>query len=537
MTKVVLVDDEAIVRRGIACSVGWEKYGVEIAAEAPNGEIALEKCLEIKPDIVITDIRMPQMDGLELARRLKEQLPDTRIIILSGYEDFAYAKQAIVIGVNEYLVKPVNEQELIDTIRRLQEQIREEQTKDDGRKQSENLVNRNIAALRTRFAHRLLMREFNERDVILSEASELKVNLSGCRYGVFLIDLDIAYEILGKGMEKDREIYKFAVCNIGEEILFRNTSGKGMVIWTERMSFVGIMSMERLERFSQLDILREVQEALELYLELDVSISLGNIYPSILSIPDSYEEAKEAMAERFYTGRRSILAYSEYQEEKKRDYHYPLSEEKKAVKYLEAMDEESLCRLLNDIFEAFAQARIQETKVKDFCCRLVNALINRAEELGVDSFACPEKSLNVYVDIQKFRLLDEIRVWVLDLAGKLQQGMRDKKSRNYSNIVGIAMRYMREHYQQDLTLSEISDRIGVSPSYFSKVFKQETGINFVDWLNQQRIEKAQQMMREGNSKIYEIAEEVGFSDYKYFSMIFKKYTGCTPKQYQKGRIK
>ncbi len=129
MTKVVLVDDESIVRKGISLSVDWERYGVVIAGEAPNGEEALTKCLECRPDIVITDIRMPQMDGLELAGRLSEVLPKTKVIILSGYEDFAYAKRAIVLGVSEYLLKPVNEDELVTAVEKLQNEIEEERSK------------------------------------------------------------------------------------------------------------------------------------------------------------------------------------------------------------------------------------------------------------------------------------------------------------------------------------------------------------------------------------------------------------------------
>ena len=147
MTKILLVEDESIVRKGIALSIDWAEYGAEITDEASNGEEALKKCQSTQPDIVITDIRMPQMDGLEFVKKLREILPDTKVIILSGYEDFNYAKRAIALNVSDYLLKPVNEEELVSAVKKLQKQIENEQERSQEWENTEYLIKQNIMTI------------------------------------------------------------------------------------------------------------------------------------------------------------------------------------------------------------------------------------------------------------------------------------------------------------------------------------------------------------------------------------------------------
>lgn len=528
MTKVVLVDDESIVRKGISLSVDWERYGVVIAGEAPNGEEALTKCLECRPDIVITDIRMPQMDGLELAGRLSEVLPKTKVIILSGYEDFAYAKRAIVLGVSEYLLKPVNEDELVTAVEKLQNEIEEERSKKD----SEHLLKQNMMTIRSKFVRQILDSQWKTKKEILEEAEKRKIDIRGKRYAVFLMRMDQEYQWTDKNGDFNRDLYRFAICNIGEEVLAEKV-GKGILTFYENMDFAGILCMEYLERFSMTDILKEIQKKIWEYLKIEVSVGVGNIYQELTDLGISFREACEALDHKFYTGPFSVQFFSEMVREVWGDMPYPSKEEKEAVFALKEMDELGMKEALDKVFKHFRRSRPKEYKVKDDCCRFANILIQCAVEEGVDIYGSLGRGVNAYAQIQRLETLEEVQEWMEKLAERLRYGMEKGKTSRYSVQVVHAMKYIKEHYQRDISLSELAEVAGVSPNYLSRLFKEETGINFVDWLNKLRIEKAVQLMENSTMKIYEIAEKVGFSNYKYFSSIFKKITGHTPKQYQK----
>lgn len=532
MTNVVLVDDEEIVRKGISLSIEWENYGVKIVGEAPNGQEALKKCLECRPDIVITDIRMPQMDGLELAGRLREIMPGTKVIILSGYEDFSYAKRAIVLGVREYLLKPVNEEELVSAVKKLQKQIKEEYEADRSKKNSELLLNQNMMDIRSKFVRKIFEREWNTKEEILEEAGKRKIDIRGNRYGVFLVRMDQEYLWSEKSGEFNRDLYRFSICNIGDEILTERV-GKGILTFYENMDFAGILCMEYLERYSMTDILKEMQDKIRKYLKIKVSIGVGNIYRDLVKIGRSFNEAEKALKQKFYAGPLKIHFFSETEEEVYKDMEYPIKEEHEAVKCQRNKDEQGMSLILKQIFESFKKSRPEESKAKDDCCRFANILIQCAVEEGVDIAKTLGKDFNAYAAIQRLETLGEIQEWMEGLARHLRLGIEQSESSRYSIQVTNAMRYMKANYQREITLLELSGIAGISPNYLSRLFKEETGINFVDWLNKLRIEKAVQMMEDSTMKIYEIAEKAGFSDYKYFSSIFKKVTGKTPKQFQK----
>lgn len=529
MMKMVLIEDEPIVRKAILFCVNWEDYDVEIVGEASNGEEGLKKCLECRPDIVITDIRMPQMDGLELVKRLKECLPETKVIILSGYEKFEYAKRAITLGVSEYLLKPVDEDELVAAVRKLQERIQNERKSTKERQDSAYLIKQNLMTLQSEFFHQFLDGKYRKKEDVKAKALKLKIDLSGKRYRAFMMHIDKESLWENEHREEDLNLLHFSICNISEEIMTEKI-GKGFLICYGSMDFAGILCMNDLERVSITDLLREIQQKLRKYVKISVSIGVGNSYPDLMDLRQSFREAQKALKNKFYTGHLSLNIFKEGGANGDEEFVYPVQKERQLAQCQNSRDEDGMFQILNQIFKEIQNSCLSEKKAKGECCRLVDMLVKNAEQQRIDSSKCLGKSFNIYADIQELETLVDIKLWVEETIRKLQRELLQR--RKYSVIVTNAMEYMGRNYFRDISLPEMADRAGVTPNYFSKVFKEEAGINFVDWLNKLRVEKAIQLLEEGTFKVYEVAEKVGFSDYKYFSAIFKKIMKCTPKQYQ-----
>lgn len=366
MVKVFLVEDEAIIRRGIKKNVEWEKNGFEFVGEAGDGEYAYPQILKTEPDILITDIKMPFMDGLELSHLVKKILPNTKIIILSGYNEFEYAKEAITIGISEYLLKPVTAASPTAVLRKVKEEIREEKEKS-----------------------RLLERYF----------------VSYEKYNEFL----------------DKTDYTGVDRKLIQDFLKLGSAGEEGMFIDEYLAAVGENNYRSLllRQYMTIDIFFCVQEFLK-----GLSVCADEIPPELGDI-----------------------------------------------KYIPKIvgSEEQTVSYLKELF----------------------------------AFAISE---------------------------------RDRVSGNrYGSLIDTAKQYLAEHFESnDVSLNTVAAQVGVSSSYFSSIFKQETGQSFVEYLTKLRIDKACELLRCTTLRTSEIGERVGYNDPHYFSATFKKVTGVSPKDYKNG---
>lgn len=536
MLKLLLVDDEPVIRKGIRTSIDWDKYDIEICGEASNGKDALDRALELRPQIVITDIRMPLMDGLALASRLKDLLPGTRVIILSGYEDFSYAKEALSLGVTEYLLKPVGAEELISVITRVQNDIINEQLRKD-RSVSKNIIlNENFLQIKSGFINKMMRGEFASLQDILYQSGMLGLAMQGPQFLTFVIGIDDYYLLTENMPDKDRELLKFSVVNIAEELLTGVFTG--LVCYSEFEHMIGIISSNNINDLSVKNMCGEIQNCIKKYLKISVSIGIGKIHPAIDGIPASYSEALAALKNKIFLGKSNIIQYENLNNEKTSEtVFYPFNEEKELLGHLKALNSDGITQVLGNIFGKFAQDNTSADSIKNICCRLIVITINCMEEMGINLQDGLGTNFNPYKEIDKLDVLADLQKWTAAFFSRAIKLLQDNKTTKYKSIIKFALQYIEENYQKDISLSDIANMVYVTPNYLSRIFKEEMNINFVDWLNQLRVEKAKVLLPETGSKTYEVAEKVGYRDYKYFSYIFKKITGYTPKEYKEIRGK
>ena len=401
MYKVMIVDDEVVVRKGIKTSIVWSDYGIDIVAEAKNGKEALEQLQQHEVDLILSDIRMPVMSGIEMAMEVKERYPHVEMVLLSGYEDFQYAKQAMTIGIRHYLLKPVMADHLIEIIVKLQteenrkrKQVQQEITKS-------KLILENLPHMKKRLMANLLHTQTTAEDII-QKASTLHVDLSGPNYRLLEIQVHSgAHQAFGFAPSIDLpSIQMFSIANIIEETIA--------------------------------------------------------CYGSALV---SYESNK-------------WLALISHQQN---------------IAFFE-----------------------------------INSLL----KLNIKQYA---KQL-VYTSYSKpFYSLDEAAFHYKQLRGC---ACCERTTGTTAKLVNEAIKFLMNHYHLPIGLSEAAEHVAVTPSYLSKVFKDEVGIPLTKWFNMMKMEEAKRLLKHTWLKTYEVAEKVGFQDYKYFSLMFKKHTGLSPREYR-----
>lgn len=413
MYKVMVVDDEIIVRKGIMTSIDWSEHGIAIAAEARNGKEALDKLQQHPVDLILTDIRMPVMSGIELARTVKSEYPDIEMVLLSGYEDFQYAKEAMSIGIRHYLLKPVIAEKLVELLSGFRDRERSKRLAKQEELIKNKLFNEHLPFMKSKLMNSLIDRQSDTGD-ILEKAGTLQIQLTGPAYQVIVVKADGDWLHAQRLSRKECEALAFAFLNITEETLVSRFPG--FVSFGEPGTLIGLINLQ--PGTSIQAVCEEIRSNLLQYLKLPVSIYTGQPVRHLSAIAGCYEEAANAIRRK----------------------------------------------------------------------------------------ACSE-------------------------AGKtIAAASEEAKAR--SKLVKEAIRYVLSHYGEPIGLREAADHVCVTPAHLSKVFKEEMGVTFMKWLNRIRVEEAKRLLADTWLKTYEIAEKVGYRDYKYFSLIFRTYAGCSPRDYR-----
>ncbi len=539
--KVFLVEDEFVVREGIKNNVAWEDNGFSFCGEASDGELAFPMIKKEKPDIVITDIRMPFMDGLELSRLIKKELPQIKIIILSGHEEFEYAKSAIQIGVEEYLLKPINGEELLQVVRRVAHKIREEQESAENLKkyQKDSLENRENAK-RNLFAD-LISSEPALTEVI-DRSRELGLELTAECYNILLLKVQ---------RKEQGAVYSRRILEIFDTMdAFLKKHEKSILCFDrapEGKTFLFLGENEE-EINKNLQIFTDFfTQTVSRYTGISYFGSIGRAVFRLRELALSYEAASHAFAYRFLVDRNQIIRIEDIKKP-------PKNMEKKGDCLIGSVDTGNLDKRKIDSFlrggdieeiRYFVEEYIRNTGeagsgslifrqyiVMDMYFAAIHFLkhIDKNETLAIEEpFQSPEQMQNIISTVPS------TVEYVVELFQKVMT-LRDRQTVEHnSDVVETARQYILENYEnEDLTLNSVASHVNVSPSHLSALFSQKTGQTFVKYLTNVRMDKARELLKCTNMRSNEISEEVGYKDSHYFSYLFKKKQGCTPTQYREG---
>lgn len=537
MLRTFLVEDEIVVRETIKKMIPWEQYGYELVGEAPDGEVALPMIKNLKPDLLITDIKMPFMDGLTLCRMVRKDFPEMKIVILSGYDDFNYAKQAIAIGVEDYLLKPITKNAFLERLT----EIRERWEREKGQRDYYEKFRREIQEY-----ERNASRDFFEALVsgkmdvgeIYRQAERLGLDIVAEVYNIILFTMDTgteSYDISEAYSECEaqrREKMEAFFVDNANAMLFRNNAFSYGVLVKEKRDALSENTEKCVEFFK--GIMKGEREQ-------DWFLAVGQPVERLSSIKSSYYTASKTFARRYlYDG--SVLYYKDLkQEDTKRDNSPFL----KKID-INALNPATLERFLGsglldetedfvrDYFQAIGHEAMESLVFRNYVILNVRfSVLGFLQKLGCEPGRLEGQDTEQEL-MERAQSMETAKKYAQDIIRKAIM-LRDENSGNRNrSILKSAIEYIDTHYMDEsLSLNTAAQVANISANHFSALFSQNMGQTFIEYLTTLRMEHARELLRCTGKRSSEIAAEVGYKDAHYFSYLFKKTQGMTPSEYRK----
>lgn len=532
MYKILIVDDEVIVREGIEERIPWGELGFIFVGGYENGRDALEAVHLLKPDVVLSDICMPFMDGLELTRQITYQYPSTKVIILTGYDDFEYAQQAIKYKAYDFLLKPITSSELRKVLEKVKAEMDEETRKKEDLNRLKLQLNQSLPLLKERFLERLVT-SYVKNEEIAEKLAYFNIRLIGSNYIALAIDIDDFGERNKYGPGTDYELLRFAVYNIVEEIMEKEN--RGIVFRNKDEKMIVILSGTHIGNLYELAqiLAEETRQCVERYLKFTVTTGIGRSFDSLESINESCKSAISALDYRFLLGKNKVISIADMEGSSavRADYHTEW--EKKLIQGIKTGTGKEINETIENMIQSFKTAFTSMEKCYIHIQKITVSLMNTISELGGDAEEIFGQQVNPFTDIYKYKTIGEIELWLKNICKRATEYISEKR-RDLNKIqVMKAEQYIKENYHsENISLNHVCKHVLMSISYFSLVFKNYTGETFVEYLTRIRVEKGMELLKYTNLKTYEVASKLGYSDSQYFSLIFKKNTGVSPTEYR-----
>ena len=519
--RIVVVEDEVLVRKGILSGIPWEEHGIQVVGDAADGRTGLELIRRLKPDMVITDIQMPIMDGLEMIRLVRRELPDTAILILSVREDFGAVREAIRLGVIDYVHKlTMSPEELLESV--LQARNAKAEAPDElAKRPGSDSGSASALGLPEWLAG--ARADGEDRDFVPE----------GRLFAVGIVRLPPDSD----GGAAGRLLAAASEPGLREAIL--HTAVPDSVFVASASPSVEPADAESGEALAARwrDDLAAALRKLG-HEGARLSIGLGAVRRRTEERSEAYREAQEALAGRFYSGPGTAHLYSpeavrdDSSEDSAR--FAPTAMLKAYLAALEQTDGDLAVRRFEELFPAVPPARVSPRLVRDRMLQWQSSVALLLGEWGYPLQGFWEQS-SPFEQLNQLDTYEELREWCWRFHTVARELLEDCSQNGRRSEIEQAIRYMKENYRNPLRVQEVAAHVNLSDNYFSFLFSKSTGQPFVHYLHNLRVDKAKELLREGSLPWYEIGERVGFDNPKYFAKIFKRVTGTTPAQFQKNK--
>ena len=518
--KVFFVEDEIVTREGIRDNVDWRANGFEFCGEAPDGEMALPLVQALQPDVLITDIKMPFMDGLQLCKIIRERMPWVKVIILSGHDEFEYAQKAINLGVTEYLLKPVTVQDLRNVLQKVAVQLNEERREQETLRKLRDQLEANRAALREKFLRKLVMGALSSSEAI-EQSESLGIDLVARCYLVTVIKIELCDAALQ---------FDYRECERVQQIVAGLVEKNPDVFLLEK----DLEELVLIMKGNTLEYLLEENELLVGQIERQIqgsrsklTIAVGTPKKRLADLYQSFIEALvniQSTATLLSTGSNDPIDKAEL-----------LKVDKSAVEnYLKCGVKADFDRFFDTHIRPIGEMARKSSLIKNYIfVDIVLATAKFVNELGGSIDQIIPDLNRIDAVLASIKTIDQITAQAREIIlGAL--AFRDSQTTTqYAGMIHQAQEYITLHYMApDLSLNQVAAQVWLSPCHFSAVFSQETGTTFKEYLTELRIRRAKELLRTTPLRSSEISEQIGYNDPHYFSYVFRKSTRLSPKEFR-----
>lgn len=533
MYKLLIVDDEEEVRKGIIQKIDWGKYNFEIAGEAENGREALDIIEENIPDAVITDITMPMMDGLELACVIRDSYPTIKTIILTGFDDFKFAQQAIKYGVSDYILKPVMPKDIDDLMEKLKAQIDDEIAQKENIDQLRSLYNESLPILRDKFLT-LLITGRPAKSEVEKRIAHFRLHLDGNYYIVAAANIDPDSVNNNIYEEDDAELIKFAVLNISKEIMENHSLGEVFFHDDNLVFIAGFQENDRTAIFNKsFSLLEEIRQNVEKYLKITITTGLGRICDSLDKLGHSYKTALSALEYKLVIGYNRIIFIDDVEPQTGNNLFFDEEKERLLISSIKFGSEEGVIKAVNSLFEEIAGTRASFREYQFYLMEIVSSIYRLSNDLQLDASDMPGFHAGLYDEMFKLGSINEIKELIGGVCAGLASFISQKRQNTTRTLLEKAKDYIDRNYGDDeLSIQKLANHLHISATYLSMIFKKEAGETFLKYLVGVRLKAARELLADSDLKTSEIAERIGYPDINYFSYFFKKNFGMSPREYR-----
>lgn len=538
--KILIVDDESFMRLSLKTSLDWGAYGYQVIGEANHGQDALVKIANLQPDIVLLDIKMPIMDGLQVLTALQDSEDPPKVILLSSYKEFEYVRQGMRLGAVDYIHKPsLSESGIFATLHRAREMIMEKREKSHEIESLRQNIERSKPNMKA-----LFLKEWAEGSVrhaweIENKIIAYDVRLKQPNLVCFAMQID-QFSTVKKRYKKNMEyLLYFSIQNILTEVLrkfdevefFRHHNNRFAILKT----YSNLRSHQEIYT-EQWSLIKAVQHALRKFMNINVSFGVSSLHSSLLDVPIALKEAEKVLDRNFYDNESGVSFFQKQDREPREQDDRMKREVFERIQHIKQEVEHgqwdrmrsSLKRLFVELSQQGQVSRQEMLRITTY----IHYLFSRSYE-GDDGLPLPG-----FPTIEEFTVA-ETQQQIYDILLREAQLVQDKGNLSASSQVmnpkiRMVIDYIHKHYDQDLNLEELSQYVGVNSSYLSRLFKEQTGGVLIQYINQYRVNKSIEMLQHSTMKTYEIAEKVGFKSTDNFYIAFKKLVGHSPNEVRKN---
>jgi two-component system response regulator YesN len=544
MYKLILAEDEEDVREGVIGQIDWAHYGFEIVEQAENGREAADAIDRLLPDVVVTDIQMPFMNGLQLAEWIRDRHPNTKIIILTGYDEFEYAQKAIKLQIDEYILKPFSSQELIDVLLKVRATIEAEIAEKENVFVLSEHYRKSLPVLREQFLSSLVSRKLRMNE-INEKSSEYGIDLHGKWFQASVISVDYIRperETAGISAGKqislrdtgEKNLQLFAVLNIADELCTKHNFGRVFIHRDEVVLLSICDAGEEAEiTVKTFEILEEIRQNVQRFLKLTVTAGSGTVCHSPAMLFNSFGDAMQALDYRLILGNNRVIWIEDVESRSNTLLAYDELTQQSLIRTIKMGTVQELKEVVEELFGGLDAEQVSTQDYQIFLLEIITSILRVAKESGSDAARFIGSGISSLTEINKFNSMSEAKQWIITICSRLMDSIALERQSSYKLLIDEAKEYIRSHYEEsDISIGKVCQHLHISTGYFSSIFKKEMKMTFVSYLLQIRLEAAKELLRSTELKAFEIAEKIGFADPNYFSFCFRKKYGQSPKEYK-----
>ncbi|SMQ63194.1 two-component system, response regulator YesN [Bacillus sp. OV166] len=509
--RILIVDDEPLVRIGIKSSIDWQSYDMNIVGEAGDGEEAIQLMLERNPDLVLLDIKMPKKDGLEVLLEMKERGIDSKVIILSSFDDLETVKRAMKLGADDYFHKPnMNDQEILKVVSKIQKDLSIEQTEKE-----------------ITYSHGSKPKEVLVKNLLLGKIDAVEqLHLKRNNISVVLFKVKNYKKILERYRDNKVDLLQNSILNLLTELLAKHKEVEFLQLEDNLFSLIFSNSEIKSKQGTYTFIYEKannINQALKRFLNIETVYGISEPTDRLRDIKNAFQQAKHALGHGFYDANHPIFYFQKFEDVSANE------QEETFIKIMKKeLREENYEKFLNTLtaWEQFLQSK--QKHGKDEVAKIYEGLLFMVEETY--------EYLGYSDKLEHIETFEELSVFYHQLFEAIFSVRGTNKNKGYSPIIKSILDYLEINYDKSISLKSLGEEFLVSPNYISRLFKKEVEKGLFDYLNEIRIQKAKSLLKDYKLKIYEIAERVGFKSQVHFAIVFQKYEGMSPKDFRKEKV-